>query len=150
MPNTFPFYDAEPYWPASGYGNGGGGGSSTASLTDFWLWNNATGHLTEIPSSVSYVSDIDRETVLTDLRFDAVTMVNNGVTMYGVHVYDCPVGAILKLECNNISDCTCALCYLPSADLDPVDQGIELGSSNICLMPIDGYIISGIYYSAVA
>lgn len=111
--------------------------------------NNTEGNPTDIPSRVSYVSNIDRETVLTDLRFDAVTMVNNGVTMYGVHVYDCPVGAILKLECNDISDCACALCYLPSADLDPVDQGIE-HSSNICLMPIDGYIISGIYYYAIA
>lgn len=149
MPNSFPFYDAEPYWPAGGYGNGGGG-SSTALLTDFWLWNDAPGNPTEIPSKVSYVSGISNgSSVLTDLQFDAVTRVDNGTTVYGVHVHDCPVGAILKLECDNISDCACILCYLSSGDLDPTEQGIEL-SSNTCPMPIDGYIISGFYYSALA
>lgn len=149
MPNSFPFYDAEPYWPAGGYGNGGGGGG-TALLTDFWLWNTATGHLTEIPTKVSYVSGISNGSpILTDLRFDAVTRVNNGTTVYGVHVYDCPVGAILKLECDNISDCTCNLRYLPDGESDPIEQGIEF-SNNVCPMPIDGYIISGFYYSAIA
>lgn len=147
MPNSFPFYDAEPYWPAGGYGNGGG---NTTLLTDFWLWNNSEGNLTEIPFKVSYVSGISNGLpVLTDLRFDAVTRVNDGVTVYGVHVHDCPVGAVLKLECDNISDCTCILCYLPASESNPTDHGIEF-SGNVCLMPIDGYVISGFYYSALA
>lgn len=153
MPNSFPFYDAEPYWPAGGYGNGGGGGgggSSTALLTDFWLWNITEGSLTEIPSSVSYVSGFSNGLpIYTDLRFDAVTRVTDGTTVYGIHVHDCPVGAILKIDCDNITACVCSLCYLPNGESDPVNHGMEF-RDNVCLMPIEGYVISGIYYSGIA
>lgn len=41
MPNTFPFYDAEPYWPKSnqgGSGDGSGDGSGSAATTDFYIF----------------------------------------------------------------------------------------------------------------
>lgn len=147
MPNSFPFYDAEPYWPAGGYGNGGGGGSSTALLTDFWMWNTTTGNPTEVPTKVSYVSGFSNGSpVLTDLRFDVVTRVDNGTTVYGIHAYDCPVGAVLRTDLANY---TLSLCYLPNGESDPNNDSVEF-MSNICLMPIDGYVISGIYYPAIA
>lgn len=98
---SFPFYDAEPYWPKGGYGHHGGEeGSDSAATTDFYFFVKSFD--TAAPQlaieNLSYDRDQDEiETSSTHLEYEPMTVENQidgeTITSYCYRYKDCPVGA---------------------------------------------------------
>lgn len=128
MPNTFPFYDAEPYWPKGGYGHHGGeDSSSSAATTDFYV----------------FVDDFDTPAPLLEvdstsyLESEPMT-IDGAVLPYCYRYKNCPVGAKIY---NSIF--TPALYY--NDQLQPVDNDFSnmIQYPLYCPRPLDGFYIIG-------
>lgn len=118
---------------------GGGGGSAT---TDVWLWNGETGDYSElIPSKVEYLADFDGTMeVYSQLSFEHVTETFQGMTIHGIRVKDVPVGACITLD----SDMALTFSIYYSQSAFP-PQRIGVVETLLCPMPIDGFVIAGLY-----
>lgn len=131
MPNTFPFYDAEPYWPKGGYGHHGGEeGSGSAATTDFYIFVDSQEQ--DAPSlSVLDEGYLERELMTIEELVDDET-----VTFYCYRYKNCPVGAQI------LGDKIPALFY---GDLSR--QGLEAIPMDslplYCPRPLDGSYIVG-------
>lgn len=126
-------------------GGGGGGGATT----DVWLWNSMQGSGNDVlPESVGYIKGLTEANgsytpVLEPLEFESVTEQYSGTTVYGVHVKDVPVGAVVMPTFGNgyeIDDL--GIYYSPQAS-PPDDVSGHSGAS--ALKPIEGFVVSGFY-----
>jgi hypothetical protein len=131
MPNTFPFYDAEPYWPKGGYGHhGGGDDSGSAATTDFYIFVESF----DTPAPLLEVLELDD---MPHLESEPMT-IDGADAPFCYHYKNCPVGAGIY---NSVF--TPALYY--NDKLQPADNNI----SNMrqyplyCPRPLDGLYIVG-------
>lgn len=94
MPNTFPFYDAEPYWPKGGYGHHGGSGddSGNAATTDFYIFVES---FDVAAPELDIVDNFDEEgyELTTPLEYEPMTIESETVTYYCYRYKDCSIGA---------------------------------------------------------
>lgn len=124
---------------------GGGGGATT----DIWLWNNTQGSGNDVlPETIEYIGglvDTDNEyrPVWGSLDFESVTEQYSGATIYGVHVKNVPVGAIIRPAFGSgYTDDSFVIFYSPQAF--PPSNVTSLGGTS-ALKPIEGFVLSGTY-----
>lgn len=124
---------------------GGGGGATT----DVWLWNNMQGSGNDVlPESIEYIKGFTETNgnyapVWEQLVFESVTEQYSGATIYGVHVKDVPVGAIVMPTFGNgyaLDDYS--ICY--SSQAFPPANVTAYGGVSV-LKPIEGLVLSGTY-----
>ncbi len=119
-----------------------GGGAQT---TDVWLWNATQDDNSDVvPTKVQYISGFTgEETIYTELQIEPVTTEYRGITVYGVKVKDCPIGATFDnnslVFSGNLSLVNVRTGY--SSEAFPPDDPV-LAS---CPLLIDGTVISGQY-----
>lgn len=125
---------------------GGGGGGAT---TDVWLWNNTQGSGNDVlPESIKYMKgfgevDNNYTPVLEPLEFESVTEQYEGTTVYGVHIKDVPVGAIVVPTFGGGYDTDSYSIFYASQTFPPANVTEFSGAS--ALKPIEGLVLSGVY-----
>lgn len=94
MPNTFPFYDAEPYWPNRNSGSGSGGSGGGASIGEMlpYYYHVSTTNEAHFFLSTSPFTDVSGKTVeqLLDMSISSATVTGGDVYSgsISVHVSD--------------------------------------------------------------
>lgn len=126
-------------------GGGGGGGATT----DVWLWDNTPESAGDVlPESIEYIKGFTETNgnyapVWEQLVFESVTEQYSGATIYGVHVKDVPVGAIVVPTFGNGYALDDYSIYYSSQAFPPANVTVYSGVS--VLKPIEGFVLSGIY-----
>ena len=128
------------------YSGGGGGGGAT---TDVWLWNNTQGSGNDVlPESIGYIKGFTETNgsytpVLEPLVFESVTEQYSGATIYGVHVKDVPVGAVIVPSYGGgYADDSFSFFY--SSQAFPPANVTAYGGVSVS-KPIEGFVLSGTY-----
>lgn len=128
MPNTFPFYDAEPYWPKRNSGSGSGGSGGGASIGEMlpYYYHVSTTNEAHFFLSTSPFTDVSGKTVeqLLDMSISSVLSSNS----IEVHVSDGLYFCCLLFTESDINHCKNA----STGEIQDYEWGAySLGNENI-------------------
>lgn len=134
MPNTFPFYDAEPYWPKGGYGHHGEEeGSDSAATTDFYVF---------VPSFDTAAPQLK---VMGRGNDDSFYLESEPMTIDGAFCYhykDCPVGALIHSS-------VIPMLFYGDSLAPTIQTKYEMGDRPLyCPRPLDDLYIVGYFGEA--